>query len=68
MAALLNSMCGAHKEAAAQLIMNTLDSDEGHAAALHQYAVLAQERGMVEEATRVFLRLLVLRQEDVEVK
>lgn len=67
-ASLLYEMGGACRDVAASLVMTVLEANEGHPGALFQYARIAQGRGMLEDATRVFLRLLVLDQDDSKVK
>ena len=68
MASLLYSMGDQYKDAAASIVMGILEADEAHAGALFQYACIAQDRRLTQDATRVFLRLLVLNQDDSKVK
>ena len=67
-ASLLYSMGDQYKDVAASVVMGILEADEADAGALFQYASIAQDRGLTQDATRVFLRLLVLNQDDSKVK
>ncbi|KAL6761279.1 hypothetical protein V8C86DRAFT_3023847 [Haematococcus lacustris] len=51
----------AMQDAAASLVMAVLKQDEGHWEALRLYAELAEQRGLLADAIKVALRLLVAR-------
>lgn len=57
-----------YKEVAASLVMNILEADESQPEALFEYAVIAYDRGMIADATRVLLRLMVVGKDDAKIK
>lgn len=68
MAAVLYGMDGRCQATAASMVMSILESQDIHPGALQLYAVMAKDRGQMEEATRVLLRLLTLDQDNAEIK
>jgi Flp pilus assembly protein TadD len=68
MAAVLYGMDRQCQDTAASMVMSILDRQDSHPAALQLYAVIAKDRGQVEEATRVLMRLLILDQDNAEIK
>ena len=62
-------MCGgAYKHAAALLVYEALRADPGHAGALLEYVRIVLDRGLVTDAMRILLRLLVNSRERTTVR
>ena len=61
-------MGGAHKDAAASLVMNILRSNDHHQSALVVYAKVATDVGMVRDAVQVLIRVLIRAPEDQEIR
>ena len=68
MVEVLYKMGDSYREAAAKVVMDILQREEGHPGALFQYAAIANDRGLTEDAVRVLLRLLVLDPDNAKVK
>jgi len=52
--------CGSpYAAAAAALVSEVLQKDPAHEAALLEYVLIVLERGLVSDATRILMRLLV---------
>ena len=68
MAGVLYGMDRQCQDTAASMVMSILERDESHAGALQLYALIAKERGQLEEATRVLVRLLILDQDNADIK
>ena len=64
----LYAMGGAHKDAAATMIMNVLRSNDHHQNALIVYAQMASEGGMVRDAVQVLIRVLIRAPDDQEIR
>lgn len=65
---ILYAMGGAHKDAAASLIMNILRSNDHHQRALVVYAKVATDVGMVRDAVQVLIRVLIRAPEDQDIR
>ena len=68
MAAVLYGMDRQCRDTAASMVMSILERHDSHKGALQLYALIAKDRGQLEEATRVLMRLLILDQDNTEVK
>lgn len=65
---ILYAMGGAHKDAAASLIMNILRSNDHHQNALVVYAKVATDVGMVRDAVQVLIRVLIRAPDDQDIR
>lgn len=61
-------MRGAWENPAVQLVMSVVEPERKHFEGLLLYAKIASDRGFVEDAVRVLLRLIMMRQEHEDVK
>lgn len=64
----LAALGGAYKGAAALLVSEALRAEPEHAGALLEYVIIVLERGLVADALRILLRLLVRRHGDARVR
>ena len=64
----LTALGGAYKDAAALLVSEALRADPEHEGALLEYVVIILDRGLVSDALRILLRLLVKSHGDARVR
>lgn len=68
MASMLYGMEKPCQELAVLTVTKVLEIDENHAGALMLLAIIQKDRGYIEEATRLFIQLLVQDQDNSQLK